>query len=71
MYESNTIKKINYFYDELDRLEESLSWLEHKIEHCTSEEDSKYLYSQVVDEKKKYEILNREFMAHLAILSQQ
>jgi hypothetical protein len=48
-----------------------LSWLEHKIEHCTSEEDSKYLYSQVVDEKKKYEILNREFMAHLAILSQQ
>jgi len=71
MYESNTIKKINYFYDELDRLEESLSWLEHKIEHCKSEEDSKYLYSQVVDEKKKYEILNREFMAHLAILSQQ
>jgi hypothetical protein len=48
-----------------------LSWLEHKIEHCKSEEDSKYLYSQVVDEKKKYEILNREFMAHLAELSQQ
>lgn len=71
MYESNTIKKINYFYEELDRLEESLSWLEEKIEKCTSEEDSAYLYSQVVSEKKKYEILNREFMAHLAELSQQ
>ena len=71
MYESNTIKKINYFYDELDSLEESLSWLEEKIENCTSDEDSAYLYSQVVSEKKKYEILNREFMAHLAELSQQ
>lgn len=71
MYESNTIKKINYFYDELDRLEESLSWLEEKIESCTSDEDSAYLYSQVVSEKKKYEILNREFMTHLAELSQQ
>ena len=40
-------------------------------EVTTSEEDLLYLYTQVVEEQKKHELLTREFMAHLAILSQQ
>ena len=71
MYESKAIEKINYFYEELGRLEESLDWLEEKIESTSSEEDLLYLYTQVSEEQKKHELLTREFMAHLAILSQQ
>lgn len=71
MYESKVIEKINYFYEELDSLNQSLDWLEKKIEATTSEEDLLYLYTQVVEEQKKHELLTREFMAHLAILSQQ
>jgi hypothetical protein len=65
------IKKINYFYEELGRLEESLTWLEEKIESTTSEKDLFYLYKQIQEEKRKQEILDREFMALLAELSQQ
>lgn len=71
MYESKAIEKINYFYEELDRLNQSLDWLEEKIESTASEEDLLYLYTQVIEEQKKHDLLNREFMAHLAILSQQ
>jgi len=65
------IQKINQFYEELDRLEESLSWLEEKIAVTESEKDLQYLYVQILEEKRKHEILNREFMAHLAIMSQE
>ena len=47
------IKKINYFYEELGRLEESLTWLEEKIESTTSEKDLFYLYKQIQEEKRK------------------
>ena len=50
------IKKINYFYEELGRLEESLTWLEEKIESTTSEKDLFYLYKQIQEEKRKQEI---------------
>jgi len=65
------IQKINYFYEELDSLEKSLSWLEEKIAVTESEKDLQYLYIQVLEEKRRHEILNREFMAHLAIMSQE
>lgn len=65
------IEKINYFYEELDRLEESLSWLEEKVSATESEEDLQYLYIQVLEERRRHDILNREFMAHIATMSQQ
>jgi hypothetical protein len=71
MFTFNTIEKINYFYEELDRLEESLDWLEKKVVTTESEKDLQYLYVQILEEKRRHDILNREFMAHLAILSQQ
>ncbi len=71
MYEFKAIEKINYFYEELDRLEESLDWLEKKVEETESEKDLQYLYIQILEERRKHDILNREFMAHIATMSQQ
>lgn len=64
------IEKINYFYEELDRLDESLSWLEEKISTTESDEDLRYLYIQILEEQRKHEILTRDFLAHIAEMSQ-
>ena len=69
MSESNTIQKINYFYEELDRLDESLSWLEDKISSTDSEKDLQYLYVQLLEESRKQEILSREFLTLIAEMS--
>ena len=68
---SKMIEKINYFYEELDRLEESLDWLEKKVAETESEKDLQYLYIQILEEKRRHDTLNRDFMAHLAEMSQQ
>ena len=64
------IEKINYFYEELDRLEESLSWLEEKVSLTESEKDLRYLYIQIGEEQRKHEILTRQFFSLIAEMSQ-